>query len=307
MIGLFLREQGDVSQLMTKLDLTYYKGSDLLPDDSVRNLIRTLLELLFISSPSGKEADVRNYSILHMERSGLNEYHVDRAGNLYFTIRGDNALPTVCFTSHMDNFLRRHETMSPGINGNRIVNTHSSILGGDNKAGLSVFLELGRWMVHSKEPHGDIKFLFTVHEEHRTPRGWSYGAKNADPDFLKDVSLMISMDVPCGKNIQDRNFLIYHMPDNHPVLEEVRNAALNSTLKKPYLESEKEGFIGGDATTFYREFGQKVIDFGSGVFSEHTRRENVDMTIFLEQARWIFEFYDRIRRKPKEFFSGQND
>ncbi len=254
--------------------------------ETTKELIHLFYELLLISSPSGAEAEIRNSLILYGEKHGLTQWECDREGNLLFGNSQKTKGISIALAAHMDTFALKKEKMSPIIAGNRIVNRNASILGGDNRIGLAVMMLLGIHFIVNRRRSG-VRLLFTAREEsHRGPG--SRGAKNINRNFIENLDLILSMDVPSGKSISQRNFLVHHMLADDPLLATALEAAEVSGIPSPYLEWEKGGYIGGDATAFYREHKIKVIDFGSGNFNEHTRQEYTDLTIALEQARWIY-------------------
>lgn len=191
--------------------------------------------------------------------------------------------------------------MTPGIKGKRVVNRSSSILGGDDKAAIAGFMMIAREAKLRKIPC-EIRLLFTAHEENMCERGHSFGAKMVDRAYLKDVDLLFAMDVPSGKNIKKRNFLVYHMADDDPLLSISEQMAASTGISAPYMESQEGGYIGGDATVFYKYHRMKVLDFGTGNFHEHTRHEYTDLEIYLEQLRWVAEtFFIMSQNSPDSF------
>ncbi len=96
------------------------------------------------------------------------------AGNLICTVKGDMDVPAVLLMAHMD-------TVVPGIGkkprveGDYIRSDGTTILGGDDVAGIESILETLRIIREQKLSHGDIQIAFTIAEE-----GGLNGSKNLD-------------------------------------------------------------------------------------------------------------------------------
>ena len=144
-------------------------------------LIGEFLEMVQISSLSlneGKFADslVKKLMALGLEvcKDDAGEKSHGDTGNVIGRLPGDPKLPTVMFCAHMD-------TVTPGINIKPVIrdgviySDGSTILGGDDKAGIAAILEALRYVKENDIPHGDIEVVFTIAEE-----GGMYGAKNLD-------------------------------------------------------------------------------------------------------------------------------
>ncbi len=143
-----------------------------LPQPNTDRIINTFLDLVKIDSPSKQEADVAAY--LEKALSKLNaKVWLDDAGdkiggncgNLHVRIPARRSdAPTILFSAHMD-------TVMPGIGVNPtltdgIVRTDgTTVLGADDKAGITVILELLRCLQENDLPHGPIEVVFDVAEE----------------------------------------------------------------------------------------------------------------------------------------------
>ncbi len=116
-----------------------------------------------------------------MEKIGLEVYMDDagekvgsNSGNLIGKLRGNTDGETILFSAHMD-------TVSPGIGIKPIIkdgviySDGTTILGGDDKAGIAAILEAIEIIVENNIPHGDIEVVFSIFEE-----GGLFGAKNLD-------------------------------------------------------------------------------------------------------------------------------
>lgn len=96
------------------------------------------------------------------------------AGNIICTIKGSKNVPAILLAAHMD-------TVVPGlgkvpvVEGNMIRSGGSTVLGGDDAAGIECILEAVRVIKERNIEHGDIQIAFTIAEE-----GGLLGAKNID-------------------------------------------------------------------------------------------------------------------------------
>lgn len=97
-----------------------------------------------------------------------------QCGNIICTVKGSREVPAVLITAHMD-------TVVPGIGktpvieGDIIKSDGTTILGGDDAAGIAVILETLKVIKEQGVSHGDIQIAFTIGEEMGL-----LGAKNLD-------------------------------------------------------------------------------------------------------------------------------
>ncbi len=97
-----------------------------------------------------------------------------QCGNIICTVKGSRDVPAVLITAHMD-------TVVPGIGktpvieGDIIKSDGTTILGGDDAAGIAVILETLKVIREQGVSHGDIQIAFTIGEEMGL-----MGAKNLD-------------------------------------------------------------------------------------------------------------------------------
>jgi len=90
-----------------------------------------------------------------------------------------NNAPAMLFTAHMD-CVEPCGGIEPQLKNGVITSTGDTILGGDDKAGITAILEALRIINEKGIAHGPIQVIFTVSEE-----GGLNGAKHIDPSFLK--------------------------------------------------------------------------------------------------------------------------
>ena len=139
------------------------------------------IKLVGIDSLSKKERDMADYLLKKLNRMGYNSIEDDagskiggNAGNIICQVPGIPGKPRLLFMAHMD-------TVVPGIgkkpqiDGDIIRSDGTTVLGGDDAAGIAVILEVVRSLKEDKTPHGDIYIVFTVAEE-----GGLFGSRNLD-------------------------------------------------------------------------------------------------------------------------------
>lgn len=146
-----------------------------------KRMVEEFLELVRIDSLTFKEKEMAECLKAKLSSMGLFVEEDDaglkiggNSGNLICKIEGNKDVPAVLLMAHMD-------TVAPGIgkkpvvDGNIIKTDGTTVLGGDDAAGIECILEAIRVLKENNLPHGDIFIVFTVAEE-----GGLWGAKNLD-------------------------------------------------------------------------------------------------------------------------------
>ena len=135
-------------------------------------LVDDFLGLVRISSPSRKEAEVARRLTSTLQGMGV-AVAVDDAGT---RIGGDTGnllaqfpgtvpdAPPLLLCAHMDTVVPC-EKITPVRDGDVIRTDGTSVLGGDDKAGVAAILEAVRIVRERNVPHGPIDVLFTICEE----------------------------------------------------------------------------------------------------------------------------------------------
>ena len=144
-------------------------------------IVEQFIKLVSIDSPSLCEKDMANYIVKVLRNRGYN-VSVDNAadkilgesGNVWLKITGTSKVDPILIMAHMD-------TVDPSrnkkavVNGEYITSDGTTVLGGDDLAGVTVILEMLNVLEEDKISHGDIYIVFTVAEEIGL-----LGAKNFD-------------------------------------------------------------------------------------------------------------------------------
>ena len=151
-----------------------------------KRLLDRFLKYVQIDSPTKFEREFAEYLMKEMEEMGLEVYMDDagekvgsNSGNVIGKLKGNTNGQTILFSAHMD-------TVSPGkgikpvIKDGVIYSDGTTVLGGDDKAGIAAILEAVETVIEQDIPHGDIEIVFSIYEE-----GGLFGAKNLDYSKLK--------------------------------------------------------------------------------------------------------------------------
>ncbi len=159
------------------------------------SVVETFLKLVQIDSPSLKEGGIALYVKNYLSKIGFTVY-VDNAnerfggnsGNVIASLSAESKGPTILFNAHLD-------TVDPCIGakprqyGGIIRTDGKTVLGGDNKAGVSIILQAARCIVENKLPHGPIEIVLTVAEEKGLlgSKNLCFDDINADLAFVLDA------------------------------------------------------------------------------------------------------------------------
>ena len=188
--------------------------------------VKEFMELVQVDSVSGQERKLADLLLDRLESLGL-EVWEDDAGKKLNTSAGNiiGKLPKtvaggepVLLCAHMD-------TVEPGVGvvpvlDNRLIKSSGdTILGADDKAGITAILEVLRVIRENNIPHGGIEVAFTVWEE-----GGLLGAKNLDFDRLESkMGFVLDSDGPAGT-------IIVQAPSQDRISATVRGRAAHAGI-----------------------------------------------------------------------------
>ncbi|GAB6990386.1 tripeptidase T [Paenibacillus pini] len=151
-------------------------------------LIREFMELVQVDSETGHEEEIAVVLKKKFTDLGLHVVEDDSqaktghgAGNLIVTWKADEGVtaPKLFFTCHMDT-VTPGKGIKPSLGEDGYIRSDgTTILGSDDKAGLSVLLETIRVVQEQHVPHGQIQFIITVGEE-----SGLLGARSMDPSYM---------------------------------------------------------------------------------------------------------------------------
>lgn len=134
-------------------------------------LLAQFLDLVQIDSESGNERAVAEYTMKELEQMGF-AVETDEAGqtiggnsgNVIAKLKGNAAYKSVFFCAHMDT-VKPGCGVKPQIKDGIIYSDGTTVLGGDDKGGISAILEGTRSFLAEQKKHGDIQIVFTIAEE----------------------------------------------------------------------------------------------------------------------------------------------
>ena len=146
-----------------------------------QRLIDEFISLVKIDSLTKQERKMADALMAKLKDMGLESYEDDtgpkiggNAGNVICHVKGKKSKPTLLLMAHMD-------TVLPGISktavidGDIIKSDGTTVLGGDDAAGIVVILETVKSLMEDNTPFGDLYIVFTVAEE-----GGLFGARALD-------------------------------------------------------------------------------------------------------------------------------
>ena len=157
-------------------------------------LKNNFLELVKIPSPSLKERVVADVLKSQLISLGLEVFEDEAgkevgsdSGNIIGILHSENK-NKVLFSAHMDTVLPC-EKITPVIDGDIIKTDGTSVLGGDDKAGIAAIIEMLTLIKENNLPHPEIVVIFSISEEIGLK-----GAKLVNDDILKDVNYGFVID-----------------------------------------------------------------------------------------------------------------
>ncbi|MHB1393325.1 MAG: M20/M25/M40 family metallo-hydrolase [Clostridia bacterium] len=153
---------------------------------NTERLVNEFVEMVKVSSVSGNEGRFALLLSEKLKAMGF-EVYIDNAnkesggdtGNVLGRLKGTLDTQPVLLCAHMDTVVPG-ENINPVIREGIIYSDGTTILGGDDKAGIAAILEAVRYIKENSLPHGDIEVAFTISEE-----SGMFGAKYMDYSWLK--------------------------------------------------------------------------------------------------------------------------
>ncbi len=163
-------------------------------------LVEEFLSLVRIDSLTKKERDMADALLKKLAHMGYEPYEDEtaeriggNAGNVVCRIKGERDKPALLLMAHMDTVVPGL-SKKPVVEGDIIKTDGTTILGGDDAAGIAVILETLKSLKEEGTPFGDITLAFTVAEE-----GGLFGARNLDlSSFPADYAFILDDEGPIG-------------------------------------------------------------------------------------------------------------
>lgn len=129
-------------------------------------LVQTFVELVKISSPSWHEQQVMDYIINRFAGLGgkSTPHKCGESNNLLIKIPGNIKCPPLLLSGHMDTVIPC-EGVNPVVTSNKITSDGKTVLGGDDKAAITMFIEAFEYIKENKISHGPVEILLSCAEE----------------------------------------------------------------------------------------------------------------------------------------------
>jgi len=134
-------------------------------------LLNNFFKMVKIYSPSKKEREMADYIIVKLKKLGLDIYEdaagqkIDgNAGNVIGYLKGNRPGKTLMFSAHLDT-VEPSKDIVPVLEDGVIKSAGNTILGSDDKAGITAILEMLHNLVENEISHPDIYVIFSVAEE----------------------------------------------------------------------------------------------------------------------------------------------
>lgn len=146
-----------------------------------KRLIQTFVRLVKIDSISYHEEKIIKYLVPTLREYGLKVkvQKVKNTGNIIALLKGNKKGQALFFNAHVDT-VEPGKGIKPVVTEKLIKSDGKTILGGDDKAAVALFLEGIQYLKKFNIKHPDIYFILTCAEEHGL-----IGAKNMDFSLVK--------------------------------------------------------------------------------------------------------------------------
>lgn len=129
-------------------------------------VIKTFVELAGIPSPSWHEQKVMEYIIKRFDKLGgkSTTHRCGESHNLLIKIPGTIKCDTLLLSGHMDTVVPCDD-VKPVIKKGKITSDGSTVLGSDDKAAITMFIEAFEYIKKNKIDHGPVEILLSCAEE----------------------------------------------------------------------------------------------------------------------------------------------
>lgn len=151
-------------------------------------LVENFLDMVKIPSPSKKEREVADYLVALLKDLGMEvvednagEMIGGNAGNVIGVLKAPGK-KKLLFSSHMDTVLPC-DKITPIVEDGIIKTDGTSVLGGDDKAGIAAIIEMIRVIKENNLDHPEIIVVFSVAEEIGLLGAQHFDVDKYKPDF----------------------------------------------------------------------------------------------------------------------------
>jgi tripeptide aminopeptidase len=286
-----------------------------------------------------KQKILSNLLATELQTMGLKDAHADEYGYVYATIDSNSAkhIPSICFCAHVDTApdcsgtevkplvhqrfngadivlpddttqvisSSKYPYLLQHITGTIITASGNTLLGGDDKAGVSIIMDMANYlMLHPEIPHGTIRILFTPDEEvGRGTEQLDMKKLGADFGYTLDGGALGDFEdetFSADAVIITINGVIAHPGDGKNKLVNALKiggeilAALPKDSWSPETTSSREGFVhpvsfeGGSEKAMIEFI---VRDFATEKLPEYEHRlKNIAETVLLNHPKAFMQF-----------------
>lgn len=156
-------------------------------------LVNSFIEYVKIDSESTKEKKFANFIEDELKKIGLDVYidnaglniETDAKGNIIAKLEGNKDKESIIFCCHLDT-VTPGEGIKPVIKDDVIYSDGTTVLGGDNKAGIAAIIESLKIIKENNLDHGLIEVVFTICEENGL-----LGSKNLEFEKLQSEKALV--------------------------------------------------------------------------------------------------------------------
>ena len=236
----------------------------------MKTQIQRLKNLLAVPTYTWEEDELIEYVVENTK--GLHDkIEIDNLGNIYITkgiCEPNTYYP--CFVAHLDSVHQKVEMvveeeklpnaqgeLKPAFKAYEKISGNPTGIGGDDKAGVFICLELLREI-------DNCKIFLPVAEE----TGCN-GSKEADPEFFKDVGYAIQFDSTENNTMSKTLMGVQLYEDNGSFIKEVKEVILEhgitDWLHHPYT----------DTMMLRNLFDFSCLNFAAGYYQYHSKHEYV--------------------------------
>lgn len=268
--------------------------------ETIRSPIRSkrvelLKILLSIHGASGNEEKIREQVLKELQATKpiIKSVKIDKVGNILASTRHQLSRPNVpanrrnliiLLSAHLDIHHEFAENSSLDEKG-RIIRRSEGILGGDDRAGVALIINVLREFGNIRRGC-EIRIAFTVGEEHET-----HGAESIPSLFFEGVDYAISLDRQGCKDIVTHcGNLIY---DNAGLGKRIAGYSTQTFDNPSHFFEEVDGGI-SDLRVWSQRFGIPSVNLSTGFFYEHTDNEYLNFDCWHRTHELLIETISRL-------------
>lgn len=244
--------------------------------------LQQLEHCLSINGESGNEQDIREF-VSRTLQPHVDFLKVDSAGNLLAQKTcGTGNGPTILFNAHLDTVDVIDDNREIVKNGHIWSSSHG-ILGADDRAGVTVLLELAK-RLNTTRFNGKVKFVFTVKEEIGL-----VGARALNEFFLWDVDAAFVVDR------RGKGDIVTSCGGYEPFCHVSYGKFIEEVALSQGLEGWKCTPGGSSDTRVWASYGIQSVNLSVGYQHEHTEFETLDTNACYDTLNLLLGVLDKSR------------